>query len=182
MGCTNATALVGVTFNCSDIPVGGLKTVYLAHLSDASLTEDALTEEVTNVVIDVTDRVELEFNNKDAFSNFTDVKTVDKTGTVIAVPTISMEFPKMTATKRLELNNLTANAGLEIIAFVRTAADTYHAVGVDYGMFASEVNGQSGEGRSSKNIYQLTLTGEEDRLALNMDETAWGHVVSGNAV
>lgn len=177
MGCTNTTALAGITFDCSDIPVGGLKNVYIAHKADVTLTETSGV--VTSVVFAAADdRVLLEFNNKDAFSNFTDVKTVDAAGSVVAVPTISMEFPKMTAAKRTELDAITV-AGLELIAFVKTAADTYHAVGTEYGMFASEVNGQTGAGRADKNVYQLTLLGEEDSLALPMDSAAWDDVVAG---
>lgn len=179
MACTNATALVGVTYDCSDIPVGGLKTVYLAHKADVEITA-AVGGVATVVDVALADRVELEFNNKDAFSNFTDVKTVDPSGLTTAVPTISMEFPKMTPAKRTELDALTL-AGLELVAFIKTAADTYHVVGSEYGLYASEVNGQSGSGRSEKNMYQLTLTGEEDSLALTMDETVWGTVVTGTA-
>ncbi len=177
MGCTNADALTGITYACSDVATGGLKTVYIAHKADVTPTE--VSGEVDSVVfVAADDRVLLDFNNKDAFTSFTDVKTVDATGVVNSIPTIVMEFPKMTTAKRTELEVLT-NSGLELVAFVRTAADTYHMAGYEYGMYASEVNGQSGAGRTDKNVYQLTLVGEEDSLAVPMNASGWADVVAG---
>ena len=68
---------------------------------------------------------EIQFNLKDGFSVFSEVKTVSADGIVSSVPTISIEVPKMSEAHRNDLNNL-AKPGAELVAFVQTAAGTYH--------------------------------------------------------
>jgi hypothetical protein len=117
----------------------------------------------------------LGFNNKDAFSNFTDVKTVNADGTSAVVPTIALEFLRMDATKRNALESI-ATPGAEIVAFVETAAGTYHMVGYEFGLYAGTVDGASGAARTEKNRYQLTLVGEENVLAYSLDAATFGKV------
>ncbi len=176
MGCTSSTALVGVTYACSDIAVGGVKRVIYTHLADVS-GETITAGELTAITIAAAASKELEFNNKDAFTAFTDVKSVEANGVVNSVPTLVIEFPKMTPEKRLELDNIT-QAGLELVIWIQTAADTYHCMGFDYGAYCSEASGASGTGRSEKNMYQVTFTGEEDKLAYAVDSTVWALVVT----
>jgi hypothetical protein len=130
-----------------------------------------------DVTIALTKTAELEFNNKDGFSAFSEEKTVEANGVVNNVPTVVVEFPKMTTAKRLELDNITV-AGLELVIWVQTAADTYHAIGLDYGAYCSLVSGTSGTGRSEKNMYQVTFTGEEDSLSYTMTAASWATVVT----
>ena len=105
--------LKGINYSCTDLPVGGLTRVYIGAKADlldgASApvviddakevynTTDQVWEENPNyglVTITPTtttliaDAVisELSFNNKDGFSTFTDVKTVNADGSVSAVP------------------------------------------------------------------------------------------------
>lgn len=176
MGCTPTITLAGVSFNCSDIAVGGLKRVMYTLLSDVTSTT-IVDGEITAVTIALTKTAELEFNNKDGFSAFSEEKTVEANGVVNNVPTVVVEFPKMTQTKRLELDAITV-AGLELAVWVETAAGTYHAVGLDYGAYCSLVSGSSGTGRSEKNMYQVTFTGEEDVLSYAVSSTAWAAVVT----
>lgn len=176
MGCTNATVLAGVAFDCDDIPTGGLKTIYLTQKADVTAST-VVAGALTLATIALTKTVQLEFNNKDAFTSFTDVKTVTPAGVVSAVPTIVVEFPKMSVAKRNELSALTKSAGTELVAWVETAAGTKHAVGLDFGLYASTVNGQSGTGRSDKNVFQLTLTGEESELSYDAS-AVWDSVVA----
>lgn len=194
--------LKGINYSCTDLPVGGLTRVYIGAKADlldgASApvviddakevynTTDQVWEENPNyglVTITPTtttliaDEVvsELSFNNKDGFSTFTDVKTVNADGSVSAVPSISIEFPVMDAIKRNALEQI-ATGGAEIVAFVETAAGTYHLVGAEYGLFAGSVDGASGTARTDKNRFQLTLTGEEKSLAFAIDSTNWDKV------
>ena len=122
---------------------------------------------------------EIQFNLKDGFSVFSEVKTVSADGIVSSVPTISIEVPKMSEAHRNDLNNL-AKPGAELVAFVQTAAGTYHLVGWEYGLYASSVDGNSGTGRAEKNRYQITLTGEEDSLSYAIDETNWANLTSSS--
>ena len=174
--------LSDVLYDCTDLGIGGLKAVYLANRDElisqslVSVTGGAVT--VTPSAADLVtdgDAIKIEFNLKDGFSVFTDVKTISADGISSTVPTIAVEIPKMSASHRDALNAM-AVAGAELVAFVHTAADTYHMVGFDYGMYASSVDGTSGTGRGEKNRYQLTLTGDEDSLAYHLDSTNWQNV------
>lgn len=178
MGCTPSLTLGGISYSCDDIAVGGLKRVLYTLSADATLTETS--GEITAATIASGDTVELEFNNKDGFSAFSEEKTVEANGVVNVVPTVVVEFPKMTASKRAELDQISV-AGIELIVWVETAAGTYHAIGVDFGAYCSLVSGQSGTGRSEKNMYQVTFTGEEDHLSYSVDSTAWTSVVGSLA-
>ena len=194
--------LKGINYSCTDLPVGGLTKVYIGAKADLLEGANApIVVETEKEVFDATDQVfienvnygnvtitptaatlladgvidQLSFNNKDGFSTFTDVKTVGADGSVSAVPSISIEFPVMDATKRNALEQI-ATGGAEIVAFIETAAGTYHMVGAEYGLFAGTVDGASGTARTDKNRFQLTLTGEEKSLAFAIDSTNWAKV------
>ena len=182
MGCpVNFTGL-SISYACGDIASGGLKTIILADR--AQLVEDgqitlsangAVTIGGTGLVTSGIDLLTLGFNNKDGFSNFTDVKTVNADGSASVVPTITVEFLRMDATKRAALEEV-ATPGAEIVAFVETAAGTWHMVGYDFGLYAGTVDGASGAARTDKNRYQLTLVGEENVLAYTLDQANWAKV------
>ena len=190
--------LADVTFSCDDLGIGGLKKVYVANRAalvsntdgasnpwapitvsgntvtvtqDASITTSGDDNSIIGT-IGAGEAAQIAFNLKDGFSVFTDVKTVSADGIVSTVPTIAVEIPSMTAEHRDALNAL-ASAGAELVAFVETAAGTYHMVGFDYGLYAATVDGTSGTGRAEKNRFQVTLTGDEDSLALALTADQW---------
>ena len=198
MACT--VYLGGIDFSCSELPVGGLTKVYIGDkealmggatpsisVDDRKEIEDpnnagtyikntaygnvTVSPSGATLLADGTIH-SLDFNNKDGFSVFTDVKTVNADGSVSTVPTISVEFPVMTAEKRNSLEHI-AVGGAELIALVETAAGTYHLVGAEYGLYAGTVDGNSGTVRTDKNRFQLTLTGEERSLAYAIDGSNW---------
>lgn len=172
--------LTGISFSCDDLGIGGLTKVYIANKADLSgivaVANDVvtITPAANNLVADG-DAVEIDFNLKDGFSVFSEVKTVTADGTTNVVPTISIEIPKMTAAHRNELEEI-SKAGAELVAFIETAAGTHHLVGYDYGLYASTVDATSGTGRSEKNRYQITFTGEEDSLSLDIADAEWTDV------
>lgn len=184
MGCSiDFTGVADISFSCDDVATGGLKSVYLcdkadldASSSDWAVASGALTiSHITGLVTAGVDMVALGFNNKDGFSNFTDVKTNNADGSGSCVPTIQIEFVRMDNDLRNTLNSI-AKPGAELVAFVETAAGTYHAVGIDFGLYASTVDGASGASRTDKNRYQLTLVGEENVLAYTMDSANYAKV------
>ena len=59
-----------------------------------------------------------------------------------------------------------SNGAPELVAFVKTAAGTYHVCGLDFGLYASTIDGNSGTGRAEKNRFQVTLTGERSWIVL----------------
>ena len=187
MAC-NVT-LADITYSCDDVAIGGIVQLFLTNKAtlvgasgaldqvasgavvinnDARTISDGSTESI--VPIAVADGIEIGFNNKDAFSVFSEVKTVSADGVVSCVPTIAVELPKMTPSKVTELNRI-SKGGAELVAIIETAAGTYHVVGLDYGLYAGTVDGNSGTGRSEKNRFQLTLTGDELGLGYSLEET-----------
>lgn len=169
MACS--ITLADIDYNCTDIGIGGITRLSLA--SKANWDASSNTVNATDRLVEtanaaaVTGVSDLSFNLKDGFSAFNEVKTVNADGTSTTVPTITVEFPKMTAAKVTELQNI-ATPGAELVALIETAAGTYHAVGIDYGLYASTVDMSSGAGRGEKNRIQLTLTGEENGLAYSI--------------
>ena len=166
MSCT--VTLADIIYSCDDLGVGGIVELHIANklAADAALTADAADRAIT-AALAVAGIVNLGFNLKDGFSVFSEVKTVNADGTTSTVPTISVELPKMDATKITALNDI-AKGGAELVAFVKTAAGTYHVSGLDYGLYAATVDGNSGTGRAEKNRFQLTLTGEENGLSYSI--------------
>ena len=178
MACN--TVLAGVTYSCDDLALGGLIKIYIGDKAALGTTVSVDASDVVTInptaatlVADGT-AFALEFNIKDGFSAFTDVKTIAD-GSVSAVPTITVEIPKMSGTHRDVLEDL-ANPNAEIVAFIETAAGTHHLVGFDYGLFVSTVDGASGAARGDKNRYQLTLTGEQSSLAYDIATGEWADV------
>lgn len=182
MGCAVDFSGLTLSYACGTVASGGLKTIILADLAqlkeDGAVTVSAggvVTIGGTGLVTSGVDILTLGFNNKDAFSNFTDVKTVNADGSASVVPTIQVEFLRMDAAKRTTLETI-ATPGAEIVAFVETAAGTYHMVGYDFGLYAATVDGASGASRTDKNRYQLTLVGEENLLSATLDAANWAKV------
>jgi hypothetical protein len=180
--------LSGISFSCTDLPVGGLTKVLVGDKSDLLALVSVETDKsealygqvtITPTTADLLadgDVVDLNFNNKDGFSVFNDVKTVNGDGSVSTIPTIAIEFPVMNVAKRDALEQM-AVGGAELVAFVQTAAGTHHLVGFEYGLYAGTVDGTSGASRSDKNRYQLTLTGEESSLAFSLTSANWTSIV-----
>ena len=172
MSCNPTTTLVGIGFSCDDIPIGGVKRILVERKSALeglySVTDGqfAFTGAVPSTVI------ELEFNTKDAFTNIVEDKTSEQTGVVTNVPVIQVEFPKMDVQKRNAIEILT-NPLDSFIAFIELATGEHLAVGWQFGLYGSTVHAQSGTGRTEKNVYQLTLTGEESELSAYLDDTEW---------
>ncbi len=172
MACT--PTLTDITYSCDDLALGGIVELYVgnkADLTDVSVdSSDVVTIGGTGLAT-ANDIHQIEFNIKDGFSSFTDVKTVAD-GSVTVVPTITVEIPKMSGTHRNALEQL-SDPSAELVAFVKTAAGTFHMVGYEYGLFASTVDGASGVNRGDKNRYQLTLTGVQSKLAFDLTSTQW---------
>ena len=171
MACT--VTLADINYTCDDLGVGGIVELHIANrlTAESALQYDTDTRVVSSATA-ISDVVNIGFNLKDGFSVFSEVKTVNADGTTTTVPTISVELPKMDATKITNLNEI-AKGGAELVALVKTAAGTYHVSGLDYGLYASTVDGNSGTGRGEKNRFQLTLTGEENGLSYSIDEIAF---------
>ena len=169
MACT--VTLADILYSCDDLGVGGIVELHVANKSNAesALTGVGSADRAITAATAVSGIVQLGFNLKDGFSVFSEVKTVNADGTTTTVPTISVKLPKMDADKITKLNDI-SKGGAELVAFVKTAAGTYHVSGLDYGLYAATVDGNSGTSRAEKNRFQLTLTGEENGLSHSIAE------------
>jgi len=184
MAC-NVTLANNISYSCDDVAIGGIVKLAIANKADllgtggglAAATIATTTRKISGTITaqpapTASDDgiIRIDFNNKDGFSVFSEVKTVSADGVVSCVPTISVELPKMTPAKVEELNVI-SKGGAELVAMVETAAGTYHVVGLDYGLYAGTVDANSGTGRSEKNRFQLTMTGDELGLGYFLEET-----------
>ena len=177
MACT--VNLTNIDYSCDDLGIGGIVELHVAPKA-AALTAITTKDDATRVISAAgaaSDVVQIEFHLKDGFSVFSEVKTVDPTGGFTTVPTISVELPKMDATKISALDQM-SNGPKEMVAFVKTAAGTLHVVGLDHGLYVSTIDGNSGTSRNEKNRFQLTLTGEEDGLSYSIDSTSFAAITA----
>lgn len=191
MGCITSLELDGIGLDCFDIPVGGVKNIYVANACDVAIgfvdkpikidgsTPNTEFGKVTSLAFrGVSDGLgevyKLDFNKKDGVTGWTETKTVDTTGLVTNVPTLTIEFPKMTKSKRNLINDV-LNPNVRVLLFVETAAGTYHVLGAKYGMRASSGSGATGTGRTEKNAYTLVFTGEESELSFDLTDK-WANV------
>ena len=167
-----SVTLADITYGCDDLGIGGIVELHVASRA-AALTAITTKDDSTRVISAVSgaasDVVQFSFNLKDGFSVFSEVKTANADGTFSTVPTISAEFPKMDAARITALDQM-SNGAPELVAFVKTAAGTHHVCGLDFGLYVSTIDGNSGTGRSEKNRFQLTLTGEEAGLSYSITD------------
>jgi hypothetical protein len=191
MGCITTLELEGLGLDCTDIPTGGIKNIYIADACDVAIgfVDKPLLEaggantkfgKVTSLAFrGVSDGLgevyKLEFNKKDGVTGWTEVKTVSDTGLVTNVPSLTIEFPKMTKEKRNLINDV-LNPNVTVILFVESAAGTFQVLGAKYGMKASSGSGASGTGRTEKNVYTLVFTGEESELSFDLTDK-WLNVI-----
>lgn len=169
MACT--VTLADINYGCDDLGIGGIVELHVASRAAAIavLTSTAATRVVSAVSGAPSDVVQFSFNLKDGFSVFSEVKTANADGTFSTVPTISAEFPKMDAARITALDQM-SNGAPELVAFVKTAAGTHHVCGLDFGLYVSTIDGNSGTGRAEKNRFQVTLTGEEAGLSYSITD------------
>jgi hypothetical protein len=192
MGCTTNFELEGIGLDCNDIPTGGIKSIYIANAQDTVLgfvdkpiKQDGTTPnteygKVTCLAFrdngGTGEVFKLDFNRKDGATGWSEAKTVDNTGLITSVPTLTIELPKMTKEKRNMINEV-LNPNANVLLFVETAAGTHHVLGAKYGMRATSGSGATGTGRTEKNAYTLVFTGEESELSYDLADK-WSNVVN----
>jgi hypothetical protein len=180
MACIPQAALADISYDCAKT-TGGIKRLFLGYgVGDGAAIGGA--REITGMTIDTTvgsatygqitvataasaDPVwsEINFNRKDGVSYFGDVLTTEQNGIQNTVPTIMVEIPLMSPDNMTAISTMSLSD--DLVALVETAAGTWHMVGYDFGLRVGTADGNSGTGRTEKNRYQLTLTGEEGGLA-----------------
>lgn len=126
--------------------------------------------------------VEIEFNNKDAFSNATEELTIAPEGTVGNTQTVQIEIPKLTK-EHYEAIESFSDANMELIVYILTKAGRLVKFGEKFGAYVSVADADSGASRKEKNRIQITLTAEEDVLGDVVDDgaTEYGNLTVSDA-
>ena len=179
MGCITTTVLDHIVLDCDDIPTGGVKAVYIANACDTVIgfeedDSDAEFGKVGMLAFGGGKVFKMEFNTKDGVTGWEETKTVESSGIVTNVPVFTIEFPKMTKEKRQFVNDV-LNPNSTSLLFVEDAAGTKHVLGAKFGMRATEGVGVTGTGRTDKNSYTLTFTGEETEFSYDVEDK-WANV------
>lgn len=152
-----------IAYDCDQKTVGSLKAIKVGNLANYSALKASAVDHSIASVPSAAGAVSIEFNSKDAFTAFTEEKTVDPSGSTSTVPTVMIEVPIMSKEHRNAIESLcTPNA--QLIVFAEMANGEFAIIGGEFGMYGSEAAGASGAARSDKNGYQLTLTGEESSM------------------
>jgi hypothetical protein len=157
MAC-NSITLSGVALDCSN--VGGLSKIYIAPIVDVS----GITVSATGTTASITmasGKTFKEFSFRKGNANFTsEGSRDDAAGTYFVTTTLTAQFNKMEAAKRVEMVNL-VNAPAYVIALDNNGI--YWLIG--YGSYGtSSVSAASGAQRGEANAYTLTLTAETNEL------------------
>ena len=113
MAC-NVTLANNISYSCNDVAIGGIVKLALVNKADLlgsgggleNATISSTTRQIGGTIVaqplptgSADGIIRIDFNNKDGFSVFSEVKTVSADGVVSCVPTISVELPKMTPAK-----------------------------------------------------------------------------------
>lgn len=122
--------------------------------------------------------VEIEFNDKDGFSNFAESLAVAPEGTVTNTQTVSFEVPRLSKEKYEAIESF-SDPNMELVVYILTKAGRMITAGLDFGAYVSLCNAASGTGRTDKNRVQVTLTADEESLSVIADngEAAYAAIV-----
>ena len=180
MSCIPQIALGDISYDCART-TGGIKRLFLGYgsgdgaaiggareITGMSIDTDATSATYGQITLTTAASTypvfsEIQFNKKDGVSYFGDVLTTELNGIQNTIPTIMVEIPLMSPANMSAISAMSLSD--DIVALVETVAGTWHMVGYDFGLRLGTADGNSGTGRSEKNRYQLTLTGEEGGLA-----------------
>jgi hypothetical protein len=157
--------LANIKYVCDDIPTGGMVKLFIAQRSKTHPVFD-INGNVTSISFDYFNRpVRIMFDYKDGYSNFSETVEVD--GHKVNKPSIKVEIPLLNSSHRNLLDSLVGYRD-DIVAFIESAAGTYHMVGYKRGLNATQIKAMTGSGLSDKNIYQIEFTGEEKQMSYDV--------------
>jgi hypothetical protein len=108
-------------------------------------------------------KFDIEFNNHDGYSNFSETKTADLTGITQCVQTLQLEIPRMVYMEKTEKFS---NPNMRFKVTVTNKAKKKIIIGSEYGAQVKSDNAQSGASRGDKSMIQLEIVAEENSLAL----------------
>ena len=164
MSCTSIT-LSGIPIDCG-AQSGGLKAVYLISTLDVTgITVGAGTGDLSGVTGGVISAIALanakkfsQYSFRKGNADFTSKSTRDiKQGTVSVITTINLQFNKMEASKRAEMEMLVGN---NVYAMVLDNNGRYWFIGEGSYVDCASLDAQSGAEMKDGNFYKLVLNSE----------------------
>jgi len=169
-----------LTLTCDDVPVGGIKSIYIGRFKEITLTKGTDADEglITAFTADPGTVVEIQFNDKDSFTQYTEELVAEDSGNRTNNCSLVAQFPSMNLDKRQALGKL-AIPNQDYIVFLEYASGERIAVGTDFGMRVGGVNSATGAAKSDVNNYDLNLVGEERNLAFYIEsDSVWNSIIN----
>lgn len=160
----------GYSLDCRD-SIGGAKSVYITEFANVSgVTASA---GVISAITKTTGKRFWKYNQERGnLEAKEDIETNLQNGVVLYKPTITMVLSKMQATIRNEIILLAQN---DVVAVVEDKNGRFWYYGRQNGLALSQGTAGTGKNGGDLNGYNLTLTGEEPQLALEVSSA----IVSG---
>lgn len=145
MACDiSITGLTQLSYDCN-LAFGGLKSI--------TLTPNSLPSK--SIVI--------EFNDKDAFTNYEEKKTATTDGISNVMQTLNVEHPR---TKSIDDVMKIANPNMKFIIVMETKAGKFITMGSEFGASLKTSTVNSGASKNDKSTIQLVFSAEEANMSI----------------
>jgi hypothetical protein len=161
------TLTSGIPLACLE-STGGVKNVYISAFSDA--TTFTLTGEVITGITNDGTFYTYKFRPQTASLNEEGSHSIEN-GTHFYTQTLAMIFHKMETAKR---NSLLVLKGTQMHVIVETQNGDYWLLGKENGCYMTASTSSTGQGYGDLNGYNISITGTEPDMAIEMDSTTFG--------
>lgn len=153
MACS--TKITGIAGTCKD-NTGGLKEVYIAAYDDiAEVLLDDSTGTITSIEMKDTGKFHA-FQFRKNTAAFTETSTVDDAaGTIFIQSDLVLQFSKVDAAKRLEIQALIEG---DVVVIVRDNNEVLHYLGYDNTVTSTAASGEFGTSMGDFSGYKITLS------------------------
>ena len=161
MACELST---GFTLDCKD-GIGGIKQIVLVDQSIVEFDLDA--NEVVTEIIGVVSGDLYTYELPTQTGSFEETINFNRdAGTIFYTQTVNVMLNKLSAAKRLELQNV---AQARVVVFVQDTNNNWWAVGYEYGADLSTSTAATGATLGDMNGYTLAFVHESAKRAYKLD-------------
>ena len=162
MACELST---GFTLDCKD-GIGGIKQIVLLDKTSVeTITYEVGTEVISSMVINNTNEL-YTYELPTQTGSFEETINFNRdNGTVFYTQTVNIMLQKLSAPKRLELQNV---ATARVIVFVNDTNNNWWAVGIENGADLSTGTAATGTALGDANGYTLAFTHETPKRAYKL--------------
>lgn len=159
--------LAGILSDCNG--QGGVKKIFIIDSNKVeSVTVDSATEIITNMTITAGSEF-VEYSVRKQVANITSTLTVnDVAGSVFCETVLTASFPKMNASKRLELKALSLGT---LVVLVEDNNGVFWLMGHKHPVTMTTGGGATGTNFGDANQFTITLSSISDTLPYEVDST-----------